>query len=233
MAVSVASRASCVRVVVRSRSGLQSCLGDFLRLAVRPRRFPLLARYLLHCLSRARPSWTPYGFPYCGSLLRWWVGATAGAAISNFSLLPTSGVHPQSVSLSSLSPTLPQQQPRVPASAGPLWSAWTMTSIRTAKLFTGDDSFIGNDKFTPSPLTRSSDNFPCSRHASADPQLICLLSAGAAHLTLVVWGGRLASYLYSVHKSDFKSRTPVALYRQSGVLSNSKSLSSQWPIWPS
>ncbi len=44
------------------------------------------------------------------SLLRWWIGFTAGAAIPNFSLLPTSGVYPQSVPsvcLSSNSPTLP------------------------------------------------------------------------------------------------------------------------------
>ncbi len=33
-----------------------------------------------------------------------------------------------------------------------------MILIRTARLFFGVDSFIGNDTFTPSPLTRSSDN---------------------------------------------------------------------------
>ncbi len=54
---------------------------------------------------------------------------------------------------------------------------------------------------------------PYSRHATANFQLICLLSAGAAHLTLAVWGGRLTSYLYSAHKSDFKFRTPDAWHR--------------------
>ncbi len=49
----------------------------------------------------------------------------------------------------------------------------------------GVDSFIGNDRFTPSPLTRSPHNFLyLSRYSR--PHLLCLLSAGAAHLTLVV-----------------------------------------------
>ncbi len=49
----------------------------------------------------------------------------------------------------------------------------------------GVDSFIGNDRFTPSPLIRSSDN---SLHPScySRARLFCLLSAGVAHLTLVV-----------------------------------------------
>ncbi len=47
----------------------------------------------------------------------------------------------------------------------------------------GIDSFIGNDRFTPSPLTLSSDNslYP-SRYSRL--HLLCLLSAGVAHLTL-------------------------------------------------
>ena len=54
---------------------------------------------------------------------------------------------------------------------------------------------------------------PYSRHATANLQLICLLSAGAAHLTLTVWDGRLTSYLYPAHKSDFKFSTPNARLR--------------------
>ncbi len=73
----------------------------------RSRRSPFPIRCLLDCLSLARPSRTPCGFPYCGSLLRRWVGSTAGAAISNFSSpLPTLGVHPQSVSQSVVSLSL-------------------------------------------------------------------------------------------------------------------------------
>ncbi len=68
----------------------------------------------------------------------------------------------------------------------------------------GVDSFIGDDRFTPSPLTCSSDNFLYPSRYSR-PRLFCLLSAGAAHLTLVVSGGRLTSYLYSAHESDSKS----------------------------
>ncbi len=67
----------------------------------------------------------------------------------------------------------------------------------------GVDSFIGNDRFTPPPLTRSSDN---SLHPSrySRPRLFCLLSAGVAHLTLVVWGGRHTS----TYASSFGFKAP-------------------------
>ncbi len=150
----------------------------------------------------------PYGFPYYESLPRRWFGSTAGAAIPIFSLLPPSEVYPQSVRLSSLSPNLPQQEPHILASAGPLWSAWIMVSIRTARLFLGVHSFIGNDTFTPSPLPCLSDNLQFPSRFSR-PSSNCLLSAGAAHLTLVVWGGRLTSYLLPTHETNFESHTPL------------------------
>ena len=178
--------ASCVRFVSSSRSGLRKLSRGFSS-ARRPAPTfsSRLARCLLDCLSQARPPRMPHGFTYCGSLLRRWVGSTAGAAISNFSLLPTSGVYPQSVCLSSLSDPSSAATPQS-CLGGSLLVCLNHDPNQNCKVFVGVNSFIGNDKFTPSPLTRSSDNFTRSRHASADPQLICLLSAGAAHLTLVV-----------------------------------------------
>ncbi len=44
----------------------ESCLGDFLRLVIRPRHSLLLARYILDCLSRARLFRHPMAFLTAG-----------------------------------------------------------------------------------------------------------------------------------------------------------------------
>ncbi len=77
---------------------------------------------------------------------------------------------------------------------------------------------------TPLMLTRSSDNLQFTSRFSRT-LANCLLSAAVAHLTLVVWGGRLTSYLVPTHKPDFESRTPATLHRHTGAYSNSKSAS--------
>ncbi len=83
----------------------ESCLGVFLRIVALSSTLPS-PDPLYSGLPQSSPYLsTPYGFPYCGSLLRRLVGSTAGAAISNFSLLPTSGVYPQSVCLCIISLT--------------------------------------------------------------------------------------------------------------------------------
>ena len=75
------------------------------------------------------------------SLLRWWVGSTAGAAIPNFSLLPTSGVYPWSVCLSivCLIDPLLTRTPRSCVSSGShlVWywrSAWLLTHFTNTSL---------------------------------------------------------------------------------------------------
>ena len=127
---------ACVRAsgCIVSRRGVRaskSCLGDFLLRLVT--LLPTLSSpgSLFSGLPQSSPPLsTPYGFPYYKSLLRRRFRSTVGAAIPPFSPLPTSGVYPLSVSLSSVylcslsrRLTLPQQQPCVPASAGPLCSA--------------------------------------------------------------------------------------------------------------
>ena len=74
----------------------------------------------------------------------------------------------------------------------------------------------------PHTLTRSFDNHRFKSRLSR-PSANCLLSAGAAHLTLAVRGGHHTFYLYPAHKSDFKSRIPASLHRYTGARFDSKS----------
>ncbi len=153
-------------------SGLQKLSRGFLWLiALRPTLSPPGSLY--SGLPQLSPSSsTPYSFPYYKSLLRQWFGSAVGAAIPLFS--PVGGLPTVSLSVSSLCPslslpTLLQQEPRVLVSVGPLWSAWTVTSMRTARLFIGVDSFIGNDSWWQSLPSRSHARLTTfsSRHASA------------------------------------------------------------------
>ncbi len=191
-------------------------------------------RCLPDCLSRARPSGTLRSFPYCWVFYDGGSGPPRGQRSSIFSLVPTSGVYLQSVpSVCRLShrPS-PNKNPaflwqwRVPSGLPASWSQSEQQSFSSAltRLLVMTGSFPHRSH---AHLTT-----PCSRHATADPRLICLLSVGAAHLTLVVWSGRLTSYLYSAHKSDFRFSTPEAWlrHRESYL---ALSLASQYFQWPS
>ncbi len=183
---------------------------------------PLPILCLLDCLSRARPSGTPHGFPYCGSLLRRWVGSTEGTAILCLLSSPDVGGSPTvSQSVISLADPPLTRNPRSRGSGGSLLVCLNHDCNQNSKAFHRRWLLAMTDSLphrSHAHLTTRS-----SRQATSDPQLICLLSAGAAHLTLVAWGGRLTSYLYSVHKSDFQLRTTDTWHRHSGVLSSSKS----------
>ncbi len=153
----------CVRVCVLSSSGLLRLSRGFLfgSLAQLRRRVPLPGP-----LYSGLPQLSPSLSPGCStaslllSLLRRWVRSTSGAAILCLALVPTSGVYPYSIpSVCRLShrPS-PNENPAFPwhwrVRSG-LLASWSL--LRTAKLFSGVDSFIGNGRFTPSPLTHSSD----------------------------------------------------------------------------
>ncbi len=132
-------------------SGLQKLSRGFLRLvALLPTLPPPGSLY--SGLPQSSPSSsTPYSFPYYKSVLPQRFGSTVGAVISLF--LPVGGLYCSQyvclyvylLPLPLVLPTPPQQEPRVLVSADTLWSAWTVTSIRTARIFIGVDSFIGND----------------------------------------------------------------------------------------
>ena len=219
------------RVVACVRPGLRASSVEGLRkLSSSSARRPALTfsspGSLYSGLPQSSPSLsTPYDFPYCGSLLRRWSGPPQGQRSLTFlfsrrresTLSPFVCSLSHRPSLSSNPAVLPR---RVPFGLPEPWSQQEQQGFSSAltRLLAMTRSLPHRSHAHLTTLS--------SHHASADPQLICLLSAGAAHLTLMVWGGRLTSYLYSVHKSDFESRTPAALHRQSGVLSNSKSLAS-------
>ena len=79
------------------RRGGRGCLGEF-RWLVAPSSTLSSPDPLFSGLPQSSPSSsTPYGFPYCESLLQRWVGSTVGAAILIFSLLPTSDIVCQSI----------------------------------------------------------------------------------------------------------------------------------------
>ncbi len=161
-------------------------------------------------------SGTLHIFPYCWVFYDGGSGPPRGQQSSNFSLVPTSGVYPHSV-LVSLSVYLTGPPlagtPRSGASDGsplvclhrdPHWEQQSFSSALTRLL-----AMTGSLPHRSHPHQTT----PCTLHATTNLQPICLLSAGAAHLTLVVWGGRLTSYLYSAHKSVLKFSTPEARLR--------------------
>ncbi len=230
----------CVRVrrasSSKSRSLSKLSRGGF-RLARRPvsgctfpARCPLYSG--LASVEPVSPCGTLHGFPYSWVFYNGVSGPLRGQQSSIFSLprpdvrsTPSIRPGPSRPSVYLTDPPL-AGTPRSGASDGsslvclhrdPHWEQQSFSY--------GVDSFIGNDRFTPSPLTRSSDN---SLHSSRYSRLylFCLLSAGVAHLTLVVWGGRHTSYLCSIHQSGFKLSTPGAWFRHLGVLSDQS-------VWPS
>ena len=86
--------------VVVSRSGLRKLSRGFSS-ARRPLLDASLSRSVILWTASVKPvSIDALWLSLLLSLLRRWVGSTAGAAIPNFSLLPTSGVYLRSVCLS-------------------------------------------------------------------------------------------------------------------------------------
>ncbi len=146
------------------------------------------------CFSRARPfPRDAPRLPLLLSILQRCFRSTAGAAILHVSLSsrPDVGGTPSispgsrlSVCLLSLSDPPLAGTPRCGASDGSSRVCLHRESHREQQSFSyGVDSFFGNDRFTSSLLTRSSDNFLYpSRYSRL--YLFCLLSARAAHLAL-------------------------------------------------
>ncbi len=180
----------CLR---RSLGASLGCLGVFgssprLRLHVPGPRSVISWTFL----SRARPSlWHAPRLPLLLSILQRCFRSTAGAAISCLlsSLRPDAG-GPSSISPGPSRPSVYLTDPflagtpRSGASYGSSPVCLHHESHKERQSFSyGVDSFIGNDRLTPSPLTRSSDNPPYpSRYSRL--YLSCLLSVGVAHLTL-------------------------------------------------
>ncbi len=130
--------------------------------------------------------------PLLLSILQRCFRSTAGAAIPcllSSLRVPTPGVRLRSVPvrlihLSTWPTPFLAGTPRSGASHGSSLVRLHHESHRERQSFSyGVDSFIGNDRLTSSPLTRSLDNSPYpSRYTRLC--LPYLLSAGAAHLTL-------------------------------------------------
>ncbi len=183
--------------VVVHRSFRASCLrgfGSSPRSSSAARSRPAV-RYFLD-LSSVEPvplCGTLHGFPYSRVFYNGVSAPPRGQQSSSiFSLpfVPTPGVRVQSVPVRPVCLSVYLTDPFLagtPYSGGSYGSSLVCLhheSHRERQSFSyGVDSFIGNDRLTPSPLTRSSDNssYP-SRYSRL--YLPCLLSAGAAHLTL-------------------------------------------------
>ncbi len=136
----------------------ESCLGVFFGSSPYPRR-PRLPTVVFWTAS-VEPVLLgrPTAFLTAGVLYDGGLGPPWGQRSSNFSSsLPTSGVHSQSVSLSSLTDPSSAATPR-PCLGGSSLVCLSRDLNQNSKVFFSVDSFIRNDTLTPSPLTRSSDN---------------------------------------------------------------------------
>ncbi len=223
-------RSSSVRPGVSSSRGrvFAGCLGGFSS-ARRPVLDASLSdpiRYTPDCLSRARLSRDASRLSLLLNLLQRFVGSTTGAVILYFLSSPDVGGLPSTspVSLSSIShrPSLNKNpaflwQWRVPSGLPASWSP-----LRTAKLFVGVDWFIGNDRFTSSPLTRSSDNsLSSSRYSKPSAYLSPIGQSSTSDPDFLRWSPHLLPILCTLVWLQVQHSRCVA--SSLGVLSNSKS----------